>query len=48
MAQKVAVITDSVACLPKGLADEYGIEVVPIELHFGDKVYLDGVDLSPT
>ena len=48
MAGKVAVITDSVACLPPGLAEKYGIEVVPIELHFGDKLYRDGVDLSPT
>ncbi|MFC1952433.1 DegV family protein [Chloroflexota bacterium] len=48
MADKVAIITDSVACIPPELAEKYGIEVVPIELHFGDKVYLDGVDLSPT
>jgi len=48
MANKVAVITDSVACLPPGLAEKYAIEVVPIELHFGDKLYRDGVDLSPT
>jgi len=47
MADKVAVITDSVACLPPELAEKYAIEVVPIELHFGNKVYLDGVDLSP-
>ena len=48
MTQKVAIITDSVACLPPELAEKYAIEVVPIELHFGDTVYLDGVDISPT
>jgi DegV family protein with EDD domain len=47
MTDKVAIITDSVACLPKELAEEYGIEVVPIEVRFGDEVYRDGVDISP-
>jgi len=46
--QKVAIITDSVACLPPELAEKYAIEVVPIELRFGNKVYLDGVDISST
>ena len=41
-------MTDSVACLPPELAEKYAIEMVPIELHFGDKLYRDGVDLSPT
>ncbi|MBI4284556.1 MAG: DegV family protein [Chloroflexi bacterium] len=47
MVEKVAVITDSVACIPKAEAEKYGIEVIPVELHFKDKVYRDGVDLTP-
>jgi len=47
MANKVAIITDSVACIPKELAEEYSIEVVPLRIIFGDKVYQDGIDLSP-
>lgn len=48
MANQVAIVTDSVACIPKELAENYGIEVVPIEVHFEDRVYRDGIDISPT
>ncbi len=47
-ANKVAIITDSVACIPKELVEKYEIEVVPVEVHFGDKVYRDGVDITPS
>jgi len=47
MADKVAIITDSVACISKELAEKYGIEVVPLRIIFGDKTYQDGIDLSP-
>ncbi|MDD4875554.1 MAG: DegV family protein [Dehalococcoidales bacterium] len=47
MADRVAIITDSVACLPMELVKKYDIEVVPIELNFGDKAYRDGLDISP-
>ncbi len=45
---KVAVVTDTTACIPRELVKKYGIVVVPIELIFGDKVYRDGIDISPT
>jgi len=48
MANKVAIITDSVACIPKQMAEKYDIEVVPLQVIFGDKVYQDGIDISPT
>ena len=44
---KVAVITDSIACLTKELVEQYGIRIVPISFYFGDKVYRDGIDISP-
>ncbi len=47
MANKVAIVTDTTACIPKGQVEKYGIEVVPIELIFDDRVYRDGVDISP-
>ena len=28
--------------------EKYGIEVVPIQVIFGDKVYRDGIDLTPS
>ena len=45
---KVAIVTDSVACIPKEQAEKYGIEVVPVQVIFGDKVYRDGIDLTPS
>lgn len=45
---KVAVVTDSVACLPKELADRYAIKIVPISLIINGHVYKDGVDITPT
>jgi DegV family protein with EDD domain len=47
LADKVAIITDSTACIPKDKVEEYGIELVPIGLVFGDRVYRDGVDITP-
>jgi len=48
MANKVAIVTDTTACIPKEQVEKYGIEVVPIEFIFGDKTYRDGIDMSPT
>ncbi len=47
MAQKVAIVTDSSACIPAELAEHYGIGVVPLNVIFGDKTYQDGIDISP-
>jgi DegV family protein with EDD domain len=43
----VAIVADSAANLPEGLARELGIEVVPMYLKFGEQVYRDGRDLTP-
>jgi len=47
MADKVAIVTDSVACLTKELVEQYGIRIAPINFYFGDKVYKDWVDITP-
>jgi len=47
MTNKVAIVTDTTACIPKEQVEEYAIELVPIEVIFGDKVYRDGIDISP-
>ena len=44
---KVSIVTDSVACLLREQVEKYGIEVVPVQVIFGDKAYRDGVDISP-
>lgn len=47
MAKKVAVITDSIACLTRELVEQYGIRIAPINLYFEDKTYRDWVDITP-
>ena len=42
----VRVITDSTADLPPALAEELGITVVPLNVHFGTEVYRDGVEIT--
>jgi DegV family protein with EDD domain len=43
----VAIVADSAANLPEDMARELGIEVVPMYLKFGERVYRDGTDLTP-
>jgi len=42
----IKIVTDSTSDLPESTAKQYGIEVVPLNIHFGDQVYKDGIDLS--
>ena len=44
----VAIITDSSADLPDGVAERLNIHVVPLRLNFGDQDYLDKIGLTPT
>jgi DegV family protein with EDD domain len=45
---KVAIVADSVACLPKELVEEYGIRVVPAaNIFINGKIYRDWLDISP-
>lgn len=45
---KVAIITDSVACLTRELVEQYGISILPVNFYFGDKLYRDWVDITPS
>ena len=40
---RVGIVTDSTACIPAELAAERRIEVVPLHLAFGERIYLDGM-----
>jgi DegV family protein with EDD domain len=42
----VAVVTDSTAYLPVGVAAQRGIRVVPLEVRLGDRVGREGVDID--
>jgi DegV family protein with EDD domain len=44
---KIAIVTDSVACVPPELVERLGIEVIPFHVIWDGRDYQDGVDLSP-
>jgi DegV family protein with EDD domain len=48
MADRVAVVTDSTAYLPHGVAEGLGVRVVPLRVLFGTRTATDGVDVSPS
>jgi DegV family protein with EDD domain len=43
---KVAILTDSTADIPKNLVDEYGIEVIPLNVIWDGTSYKDNIDIS--
>lgn len=45
--RKVAIVTDTTACIPQEQVSKYDIEIVPVQLIFEDKTYRDGIDISP-
>ena len=42
----VKVVTDSTAHLEPGVAEELGITIVPLNIHFGDEILRDGIDIT--
>ena len=48
MAETVAIVTDSIACLTREIVEQYGIGTIPINFYAGGKLYKDWVDITPT
>ena len=46
MNKDIAIVTDSTSDLDGRLAEEKNISVVPLNLHFAEEVYKDGIDLN--
>jgi len=42
----VAIVTDSIACLPPEALKQYKVRVVPLTIYFEGKVYKEGVDIT--
>lgn len=40
------IVTDGAADMPRAWQEEYDIQVVPVNIHFGDKTYLSDIDLN--
>jgi DegV family protein with EDD domain len=48
MLRKVAVVTDSVACLTREQVEQNSIGIVPLNINYEGKNYRDWVDITPT
>jgi len=44
---KIAIVTDSVACVPTELVKKYNIYVAPVQITWDRKTYRDGIDMTP-
>lgn len=42
----IRIVTDGAADMPKEWLQEFDIHVIPINIHFGEKTYLQGVELD--
>jgi len=45
---KVAIITDSIACLTPEMVRQYQLRIIPINIHFDGTIYRNGVDITAT
>mgnify|MGYP001335540515 FL=1 len=43
---KIALVTDSTCDLPKSVVKDKNIKVIPLNVHFGEETFLDGIDLQ--
>ena len=43
---KVVIVVDSIACLTPEMIDRYNLRIIPINIHFEDKVYRNGEDIT--
>jgi DegV family protein with EDD domain len=42
----IRIVTDSACDLPQDLVDKHGIEIVPLNIRFGDEEYVDRFELD--
>ncbi len=47
MPEKVAIITDSTCDIPSIWRTQYNLQVIPLTIVWGDRQYLDGIDIQP-
>lgn len=44
---KIKIVSDSTCDIPRELAEKMNITIIPLYVLFGDKIYRDGVDITP-
>ncbi len=45
--KKVAIVTDSISCIPREMIQAYGIEIVAPNIYCNGQVYRDWLDITP-
>ncbi len=48
LTKQVAVVTDSIACIPKELRERYQIGIIPLNFYANGNIYRDGIDVTPS
>ncbi len=43
---KIGILTDSTSDLSSELVSKYEIEIIPLSVNFGEKIYIDGVEIT--
>ena len=46
--KQVAVVTDSIACIPADLREKYQIGIIPLNFYANGNIYRDGIDVTPS
>jgi DegV family protein with EDD domain len=46
MMKKIAIITDSTACMPEEMVKKYKVHVIPVRIQWDDETLVDGVDIK--
>lgn len=47
MAKNICISADTTCDMPKDLQEKYNIRIIPLYITFGDKSYLDGIEMTP-
>src|SRR4030042_4324415 len=45
---KIAIVADTIACLPREMIEQYGIEIIAPNIYVNGSVYRDWLDISPS
>jgi len=45
-AMAIHIVTDSMACLPQGYAEEHDVTVVPLKVSLDGEYFRDGIDIT--
>ena len=48
LGNRVAIIADSIACIPGDLLEQYHIGTIPLNFYVNGNIYRDGIDLTPS